>query len=124
VPLVSRPTESRYRTIAHSAFRNERGQTAVVIALCMMVLIGIVGLAVDGGAMFVQRRVAQNAADAMALGATRTMLTAYEQMILNYPDGDVNGTVADEAAISSTLTTYANAHGIQRSNIEAYYIND
>jgi hypothetical protein len=46
----------------------ERGQTAVLFALMLIGLILFVGLAVDGGNVFNERRITQNAADASALG--------------------------------------------------------
>src|SRR5204862_6484448 len=85
---------------------SRRGQVAIIIALSMFLLIAVIGLALDGGSMYVQRRTAQNSADAAALASTRVMLSAYEQMILAYAD-DQDGTAAQEATISSTLTAYA-----------------
>src|SRR5438093_308745 len=84
-----------------------RGQVAIIIAVSMLVLMAIVGLAVDGGSMYAQRRAAQNSADAAALAATRTMLNAYEQMIYDNPT-DVDGSPNDEGDIDNALTTYAN----------------
>src|SRR5207247_2267842 len=37
---------------------------------------------------------------------------------------DVDGTEADDRAINDAITAYANLHGIQRSNLQAFYIND
>jgi hypothetical protein len=47
----------------------ERGQVLVLIALAAIGLFGIVGLAIDGGAKFSDRRHAQNAADTAVLSA-------------------------------------------------------
>jgi len=47
----------------------ERGQALILIALAAIGLVAIVGLAVDGGAKFSDRRHAQNAADTAALAA-------------------------------------------------------
>ncbi len=47
----------------------ERGQALIVIAISLIVLAGIVGLVVDGGNAFLDRRRAQNAADSAALAA-------------------------------------------------------
>jgi hypothetical protein len=54
----------------HTTRRNEleRGQTAVLFALMLIGLILFVGLAVDGGNAFNERRITQNAADSAALG--------------------------------------------------------
>lgn len=45
----------------------ERGATAVLVAIVMTVLLGFVGLVVDVGAVYVERRELQNGADAAAL---------------------------------------------------------
>ena len=47
--------------------RNESGQAMVFVALFLVVLMGFAALAVDVGAMTVQRSKLQNAADAAAL---------------------------------------------------------
>src|SRR5690242_3236256 len=53
--------------------RNRKGQTVVIVALCMLALVAFVGLAVDGGSSLLQRRTMQNAADAGALAAIQVM---------------------------------------------------
>ena len=53
-------------------FQEERGQILLLAALLLTVFIGLVGLAVDAGFLYAQRRQAQNGADAAALaGAQR-----------------------------------------------------
>src|SRR3990172_4814685 len=52
-----------------SRLREERGQTLVVIAGLVPVLLGFVALAVDVGYWAGDRRTAQNQADALALAA-------------------------------------------------------
>lgn len=53
------------------ARRAHRGQTLVIFALTQLVLLGALGLALDGGYLLAKRRAMQNAADAAALaGAT------------------------------------------------------
>ncbi len=49
--------------------KSQRGQVLVLVALAILGLVGVVGLAVDSGAAFTERRHAQNAADAAALAA-------------------------------------------------------
>jgi Putative Flp pilus-assembly TadE/G-like len=53
--------------------RRRRGQTLVLFALSLPVLLLMAGLVIDGGYAFAQRRVAQNAADMSALAAARVM---------------------------------------------------
>lgn len=53
---------------ARKLFQRQReGQTLVFMALASIVLFGALGLAIDGGYNFMQRRTMQNAADAAAL---------------------------------------------------------
>jgi hypothetical protein len=47
----------------------ERGQALIIIALVIVGLVGIAGVVIDGGRGFVDRRKAQNAADAAALAS-------------------------------------------------------
>jgi Flp pilus assembly protein TadG len=54
--------------------RGTDGQILVVFALSVMVIIGMVGLAMDGGATFAQRRDQQTAADLAALAGANDYL--------------------------------------------------
>ncbi|MHB1319482.1 MAG: pilus assembly protein TadG-related protein [Anaerolineae bacterium] len=53
--------------------RNRGGQVLVTVALALLVLVGIVALAVDGGNVYAERRKMQNAADAGALAGARAL---------------------------------------------------
>ena len=52
-----------------SKLGEERGQMLVLIALLTTAILGIVGLAIDTGFHYVERRQLQNAADHAALAA-------------------------------------------------------
>src|SRR5829696_877388 len=99
------------------------GQAAVIIALSLLLLIAIVGLAIDGGSMYNQRRVAQNSADAAAMATTRAMLDMYEEMIFTYPY-DEDGTEEQDDAPNAILREYLASHGVQRDDVQAYYVTD
>jgi Flp pilus assembly protein TadG len=51
----------------------QRGAVAVVVGLTIFVLVGMIGLALDLGQMFVNKTELQNAADACALAAAREL---------------------------------------------------
>jgi Flp pilus assembly protein TadG len=53
--------------------RPRHGQTLIFFALSMIVLMGALGLALDGGYNYTQRRAMQNAADAAALAGTKAL---------------------------------------------------
>jgi hypothetical protein len=49
---------------------SERGQAMILIVIGFIIILGFVGLAIDGGQVYSDRRHAQNAADASALAAS------------------------------------------------------
>jgi hypothetical protein len=53
--------------------RPDEGQTLVVVAILLVVLLAFVALAVDFGRMYLERRFVQNAADAAALAGARVL---------------------------------------------------
>ncbi len=53
--------------------RQQRGAVAIIVALSIFVLIGMIGLAIDLGRMFVIKTELQNAADACALAAAKEL---------------------------------------------------
>lgn len=105
--------------------RKARGQSLILVALMMFVLIGIVGLAVDGGSSYERRRTAQNAADGAAMAGARVMLHHYESMILANAS-DINGSQGVEDAITTAITDYLRDNGALTGagDIEAYFVNE
>ena len=58
--------------------RDEKGQTTVLVLGIFLVVVGVVGFAVDGTRAFLMRRTLQNAVDAAALaGASELNRTTY-----------------------------------------------
>ena len=57
----------------------QSGQAIVLMALAMVGLIGMLGLAIDGGGMFFLQRDAQNATDAAVLAATYALCAGGDQ---------------------------------------------
>ncbi|MFQ6101926.1 MAG: pilus assembly protein TadG-related protein [Anaerolineae bacterium] len=79
----------------------ERGQTLVIFVFALVSLLVMVGLALDGGMVFLQRRRMQNAADAAALAGTRLLAEA------------ICGEGADDAAIAAEANYYAESNGVR-----------
>jgi uncharacterized membrane protein len=81
----------------------ERGQVIVLVAVMLVGLVALVGLVLDGGLVFAQRRDLQNIADGAALaGAMQLDETAYRA------SGEV---VLDESAAEQAATEYLAAEG-------------
>ena len=89
----------------------ERGQLLVLFALALVAVVASVGLVLDGGGAFVQRREQQNVADAAAMAAGYASLngtdaTAAAKSVAasnGYPDGQ-SGTVVTVTVGSTTAT--------------------
>src|SRR3989475_9661910 len=62
---------SDHGTLRARASRREGGEGIVLLALFLVVLVGLVGLGVDGGSLYLHRRGMQNAADAAAFAGAR-----------------------------------------------------
>lgn len=77
--------------------RKQRGQSLVLIALAAVLLLGMSGLAIDGGILYSDRRHAQNAADAAAMAGAFAILQGNDPVAAAYSraadnDFDNNGT--------------------------------
>ncbi len=71
--------------------RDERGQALLLIVFVIIGLVAMTGLAVDGGRVFLDRRRAQTAADAAALGASLARIHAADWVNSALAIADQNG---------------------------------
>lgn len=79
--------------------KRQRGAVAVVVGLSIFVLVGMIGLALDSGQLFVNKTELQNAADACALAAAREL--------------DGNADALDRADAAGVLVGTQNLVGFQ-----------
>ena len=86
---------ARSRTLLHS----ERGAIAVITAVVMVSLLGMLALVVDVGYAYGQRRMAQNTADSGAMAAAKVL--AHQQQAGGETDQDVLRAIRDVARKSS-----------------------
>src|SRR5262249_47697915 len=75
-----------------------RGKVVFLVAVCLTVLMGVVGIAVDGGMLLNERRHAQATADAVALAAANDLFKHY---------GTNAGSDVNNSALNTALTTAA-----------------
>lgn len=99
--------------MCHSSRRPHRGQALVFLALVFIVLMGSLGLALDGGYNFGQRRAMQNAADAAALAGARELSRTSSVSTVN---------------VLTTVRTVAQQNGVQDVNnparLRCWYTRD
>lgn len=97
----------------------ERGQALVLVSLMLVVIIGFVGLAVDGGRIYTLRREMQNAADATALAGAREL-------------GDIiikcgSGSVDNDNIVAIAVVEFARQNGVDHfdpdATVTAWYVD-
>ncbi len=107
---------SRRSFAGNSLAAHQRGAVAILVAVTMVVLLGFLGLAVDGGHLYLTKTELQNSADACSLAAS------YELTSLT------SGTYANAAAAGQTvaLRNLVNFQGsaIVASNVSVSFSTD
>lgn len=88
--------------------RAEQGQSLIIIAAVIVGLISLMGLAIDGGNLFMQRRRAQSASDAASLAGTRLLA---EAILTCNADPDGSDTV-----IAREVNRFAESNGVSDTN--------
>jgi len=91
--------------------RRERGQILALFALALIVIIGMVGLVLDGGSAFAQRRVEQNAADLAAVAGANAYLNCGASCTV------AQRTAAAQAAAIATATRNGYTTGLNGTTV-------
>jgi hypothetical protein len=91
---------------------NERGQSAVIIAFAVMVLLALVALVVDIGNAYAHRRLVQNACDAAALAGARRLA-----------ENGVNDQVVTHLDVLNEIQEYAQENGLDPLAVDAWFID-
>jgi hypothetical protein len=97
---------------------SEKGQSIVIVAIVMITMLSLAGLAIDGGNIFLHRRRVQNAADAGAMASTRELAWIIVQCASGNADAD--------SQVFQTLTDYLGTNGYSEERddeIVAYYVD-
>ncbi len=101
--------------------RGEKGQIAILLALAMVGLLGIVGLALDGGMLYWNQRRAQNGADAAAIAGVGAL-----SAIVTEKGYDCNTSNDAELKIRDAVRKYAGNNEVPNAdggaNVRAYYL--
>jgi Flp pilus assembly protein TadG len=96
----------------------EKGQTAVLLALAMIGLLAIVGLALDGGMLYWNQRRAQNGADAAAIAGVTALA--------DHVQGDAGCSAGSEQDVLALIQEYAGVNEVPDAetgqNVEAFYL--
>ncbi len=94
--------------------RGDAGGVVTVTALCLVVLVGMVGLAVDTGHLLAARNELQNAADAAAIAGARALV----------PYTHFNGTVGTVSQWPDGTNGWSHAQAIATQTVQAHKVDD
>ena len=111
----------------------EAGQSLVLLAIMLLVLIGVLALVLDGGNLYAKRRSAQNAADAGALAGARELCLTKDasqafymaQQYSEVHNGPTSAAIAvgtDTVTVTARITTntyFAHLIGFPTATVEA-----
>jgi hypothetical protein len=89
----------------------ESGQSIIIIAGIVVVLLALVALVVDVGNAYAHRRMVQNAVDAGALAGARRLADRYI------------GEPVTELQILRDIETYSQKNGLERERVQAWFID-
>jgi hypothetical protein len=95
--------------------RGERGQILILFVLAIFVVVGVVGLVLDGGAAYAQRRAEQSVADLAAMAGAN--------VFLNEPGTYAVKNAAAEAAARSIATQNGYTHGVNGAVVNVTMAN-
>lgn len=102
-----------------STDRGERGQALVIMALAIVALVAVVGLAIDGGRIYEQRRQMQNGADAAAMAGAREL----GQMLAECGEPSA----ANDLRIAGKVLEFAALNGVDEASpdgdVTAWYVD-
>jgi Flp pilus assembly protein TadG len=93
-----------FRVQSRVAWPRRRGTVAVLVAVCLTVLLGVLAIGLDGGTLLTERRHTQAAADAAALAAACDLYDYY----WTNSGTDPNGTAAASALGTAAANGYTN----------------
>ena len=96
----------------------ERGQSIVIIAFVVVILLALVAVVVDVGNAYAQRRVVQNAVDSAAMAGV-SVLT--EGLVNGDPNGQFFAVTDD--MVMQEIEHYAELNGIDPNAVVAWYID-
>jgi hypothetical protein len=124
--MVKQQKTSSSRPIGNRRIRGFRasaqsGQAIVIMALAMVGLIAFVGLAIDGGRYFEQRRASQNASDMAALGGLFVYSKASDPTTVK--DQDVLKEINRIAEINLIKDTDGTAGNAVNTNVMAWWVD-
>ena len=99
--------------------QSQRGQALILVAFALIGVLAFVGLAIDGGTLFLHRRRVQNASDSGAMAGTRALY--YEQQVLPVVEEVILQEIHTLAESNDVPDTNGTPGDDVNDNVVAYY---
>jgi hypothetical protein len=93
--------------------RGEEGQSLIIVGALLLILVALIGLVVDVGNAYAQRRIVQNACDAAALAGA--------QMLVHQEDYMAGGAYLRNWQVIETVEDFAERNGVEADALVIYY---
>jgi Flp pilus assembly protein TadG len=90
--------------VRRSSRRDPRGQILIVFLLAIVAIVAAVGLVIDGGFAFAQRRAEQNAADLAALAGANALLNGQDATAAALASSEENNFKDGQGDVTVTVT--------------------
>jgi hypothetical protein len=98
----------------HSQTDQDRGAVAIIVALCLVVMIGLAAWVIDGSALYQERRELQNGADAAALAIARDCVLGACGDAYTTAEPYIRGNASDDLSrIASGGITYPDSTSVR-----------
>jgi hypothetical protein len=93
--------------------KQEEGQSLIIVGALLIVLVALIGLVVDVGNAYAQKRIVQNACDAAALAGS--------QMLVHQEDYLAGGPYLRNWQVIDTVEDFADRNGVHADDLAIYY---
>lgn len=93
--------------------KREEGQSLIIVGALLIVLVALVGLVVDAGNAYAQRRIVQNATDAAAIAGA--------QMLGHQDDYKTGGPFLLNYQVIEAVWDYAERNGVSPDEVDIFY---
>jgi Flp pilus assembly protein TadG len=120
---VRRSSSNRRTVTSGSRRETQRGQILVLFTLALVAMIAMVGLVIDGGAAYAQRRAQQNAADVAALAGADALYNGQTNAQAIAVAEGVAGTNSYGNGINGVTVNVAIADGVVTVDVGAPHRN-
>lgn len=104
--------------------REQRGQSLVLVALAAVVLVAFVGLAIDGGNAYAQRRIAQNAADGAAVRGALTIVGTWQTLSVTGRRDLMQTRIVETAELHGVPDTDGDPNNNINDNVVGFYTDE